>query len=103
MSTGKRSSKESSSPTTGEKGLSTKLSQLSQGTTGLFSAWGSSTLASVLDAVIDNGSAVIIGRTSDGGAISFTFLVGTDKHKAYASSLEDLEGIAEAVLEALAE
>lgn len=97
----KSTNKGSSSPTTGTPALSTNLSRLSSGTTGLFSAWGSSTLASVLDAVIDNGSAVIIGRTSDGGAVSFTFLVGTDKHKAYASSCEDLEGIAEAVLDAL--
>lgn len=37
--------------------------------------------ASTVDSVLDNGLAVIFGRTKDGGAVSITLLDGDERHR----------------------
>lgn len=46
-----------------------------------------------IDAVIDEGDAIIISRTSDGGAIAVTILTGQDRVKEYAGDQLELDRI----------
>lgn len=45
-------------------------------------------LAALVAAVTNAGDALILGRTSDGGALSLTILSGNDKHREYLSDPE---------------
>lgn len=46
-----------------------------------------------IDQVIDDGDAIILSRTSDGGAIAVTILTGNERVKEYASSQVELDRI----------
>lgn len=49
------------------------------------------TLWKLLASVVDSGAAVMVSKTSDGGAISLTLYVGSQRYREYAQSLEMLE------------
>lgn len=51
----------------------------------------SDTLWRLLASVVDSGAAVMVSRTSDGGAISLTLYVGSQRYREYAKTLEELE------------
>lgn len=44
-----------------------------------------------MDALVTSGDAVILGRTSDGGALSITVLSDAGKQRAYPHSQEELD------------
>jgi hypothetical protein len=44
----------------------------------------------VIAAVVDNGDAVVLGRTRDGGAVVLTILSGDEKHKFYSTNNGEL-------------
>lgn len=52
-------------------------------------------LGRALDLVTSNGDAILIARTSDGGAVALTLLEGDDRHKLYATSQDELDRIFE--------
>lgn len=44
----------------------------------------------VIAAVVDNGDALVFGRTRDGGAVVLTILSGDEKHKFYSTNNGEL-------------
>lgn len=98
--TGANTSSPSSSQEDG--GLTAQYSQLSKkaSRSATFEGMEGARLGRALDRVIEHGDAVVIGRTSDGGSIAFTFLSGKARYKAYAASSEELDEILDAILEA---
>lgn len=52
-----------------------------------------STLVEALDKWTGHGYAIILGRTSDGGAIAVQLLAGAWRHKLYASTPDELEAL----------
>lgn len=50
-----------------------------------------SSLHDAVCAVTDNGEAIILSRTSDGGALSITIISGSDKHRWYPNSVAMIE------------
>lgn len=48
-------------------------------------------LRDAIVAVADNGAAIMLGRTSDGGALSITVLDGQDKIREWPHSVDDCE------------
>jgi hypothetical protein len=50
-------------------------------------------LGRALDQVTSNGDAMLIARTSDGGAVALTLLEGDDRHKLYATNQDELDRI----------
>lgn len=50
-----------------------------------------SILWKLLASVVDSGAAVMVSRTSDGGAISLTLYVGSQRYREYAKTIEALE------------
>jgi hypothetical protein len=48
-------------------------------------------LGNTIDRILDSGSAVIIGRTRDGGAVVLTVLEGDVRHKTYCSNADELD------------
>lgn len=59
-----------------------------------------STCGLALDAVLRSGNGIILSRTSDGGAISITILVGDKRQRTYCSNDEELEEALSAMREA---
>jgi hypothetical protein len=49
-------------------------------------------LGAALDAVLDAGCAIMLGRTRDGGAVVLTVLDGPLRHRTYATSVDELDG-----------
>ncbi len=60
---------------------------------------GTETLAEAIDHVIDAGAGLILSRTSDGGAIAVTILMGTARVKAYAATQDELDEIVTRLLQ----
>lgn len=54
-------------------------------------------LGAVLDRVTRAGDALIVSRTSDGGAIAFTLLSGAVREKSYAASDAELHDVLDAL------
>jgi hypothetical protein len=50
-----------------------------------------------LVSAVDSGAAVMLSRTSDGGAISLTLYLGTERYREYASTPEQLDALCEAL------
>ena len=48
-------------------------------------------LRDAIVSVCDNGAAIILGKTTDGGALSITVLDGNDKIREWPHSIEDTE------------
>jgi len=48
-------------------------------------------LGTALDAILDNGCAIIIGSTRDGGALVLTILENDERHRTYCSNEEELD------------
>lgn len=57
-----------------------------------FSACGEVALDAI-DMVIDQGDAIILSRTSDGGAVAVTIIAGDERSKEYAASQAELDEI----------
>lgn len=51
-------------------------------------------------AVTSTGDAITFGRTSDGGALAVTILSGAERHKLYASQVEEAEDMLRSIEEA---
>jgi hypothetical protein len=51
----------------------------------------------VLDKVLAEGAAVMVGRTRDGGALVLTVLDGDQRHRTYCSSTAELEAALESL------
>lgn len=58
-----------------------------------FSDVNAGTFVEALDKWTGHGYAIILGRTSDGGAIAVQLLAGDWRHKIYASSPDELEAL----------
>jgi len=56
-----------------------------------------SRLGLVLDTVLAEGAAVMVGRTRDGGAVVLTVLDGDNRHRTYCSSTAELEAALESL------
>jgi len=54
-------------------------------------------LAALIDAVLDDSGAVMIGRTSDGGALAFTFYLDGDRIKRYITSQREWDDLFAAI------
>jgi len=54
--------------------------------------------STAIDALLDNGCAIIIGKTQDGGAISITILAGEERHRTYCADQEELNDAFDAIL-----
>lgn len=52
---------------------------------------GTMLLAAVLDEVLANGCAIMLGHTRDGGALCITVLDGEQRHRTYCTSEEELD------------
>jgi len=48
-------------------------------------------IGTALDAILNQGCAVIIGTTRDGGALVITILDNDDRHRTYCSNEDELE------------
>jgi len=51
----------------------------------------------VLDTVLAEGAAVMVGRTRDGGALVLTVLDGDNRHRTYCSTNAELEAALESL------
>jgi len=51
-----------------------------------------------VDALLDSGCAIIIGKTQDGGAVSITILAGQERHRTYCADQEELNDAFDAIL-----
>jgi len=58
----------------------------------------SKSASAAIDAALDLGLALIIGRTSDGGAVSLTLLSGEERHRTYCANQDELDEAWEAIL-----
>lgn len=54
---------------------------------------GAKTFSSVIDEVLANGCAILLGHTRDGGALVCTVLDGEVRHRSYASSEQELDAM----------
>jgi hypothetical protein len=52
-----------------------------------------------LQAALDNGDAIILGSTSDGGAYSITILQGDQRHRTYVHDAAELHDAMQAILQ----
>lgn len=52
-----------------------------------------------MDAALNQGCAVMVARTRDGGAYSVTVLDGDDRYRAYAATQDELNSILDKILE----
>jgi hypothetical protein len=57
-------------------------------------------VGAIIDGVISNGDAIIIARTSDGGALALTILSDDGRAKQYAAGQEELNAAFAALAEA---
>jgi hypothetical protein len=55
-----------------------------------------------IDAALDSGLAIIVGRTKDGGAVSLTLLAGEERHRTYCATQEELDEAFAAILRMVA-
>lgn len=56
-----------------------------------------SRLGLVLDAVLAEGAAVMVGKTRDGGALVLTVLDGDNRHRTYCATTPELEAALESL------
>jgi hypothetical protein len=52
---------------------------------------GSASIGIVLDEVLASGCAIMLGHTRDGGALVCTVLDGEERHRSYASNIQELD------------
>jgi hypothetical protein len=57
-------------------------------------------VGAVIDGIVSHGDAVIIARTSDGGAVAITILSDDGRAKHYAAGQEELDAAFAALAEA---
>lgn len=48
-------------------------------------------LGDAIDAILEAGAALLVGRTSDGGAVAITLLDGGERHRAYVGTQAELD------------
>lgn len=61
-------------------------------------AWGDlepDTIGRVIARICDAGYGIVLGKTSDGGALSVTILDGNERYKDYPTSVEDFTAFAD--------
>ena len=56
-------------------------------------------LGKALQVLVENGCAIIIGGTRDGGALVLTILDGEDRHRTYCSNDVELEEAVSAIID----
>jgi hypothetical protein len=54
---------------------------------------GTATIGIVLDEVLRAGCAIMWGHTRDGGAVVCTVLDGDERHRSYASTVQELDAM----------
>lgn len=70
-------------------------------TTVSWASAGADTLKTFIATLTESGSAVMFGRTSDGGALSLLVLAGNDKYREYITVASDILPTFQDVLEDL--
>jgi hypothetical protein len=83
-----RTSKQASSGKRGNRRLAGWGKRRGRGDTGMFRDVDS--LGSIVDSVLGKGDAIILARTSDGGAVCVTILSDDGRAKSYAADQEEL-------------